>query len=142
MSTIAPTAFGELLRRHRHTAELTQEALAERAGLSVDGIQKLERGVTHPYRDTVQRLVTALQLAGAGEHAFREAAPAPRQRAPSALPSPPAQPRHQSDALIARALVIGSAQCDSEDTMAPYPWDDHPPRMVSLVASRPWPSDR
>jgi non-specific serine/threonine protein kinase len=92
MSTIAPTAFGELLRRHRHTAELTQEALAERAGLSVDGIQKLERGVTHPYRDTVQRLVTALQLAGAGEHAFREAATAPRQRRSLLAPLDPALP--------------------------------------------------
>ena len=44
--------FGDLLRQYRQAAGLTQEALAERAGLSVHGIQKLERGVTHPYRDT------------------------------------------------------------------------------------------
>jgi transcriptional regulator with XRE-family HTH domain len=42
--------FGELLRKHRLAAELTQELLAERAALSVNGIQKLERGATHPYR--------------------------------------------------------------------------------------------
>jgi transcriptional regulator with XRE-family HTH domain len=42
--------FGELLRRHRQAAGLTQQELAERAGLSVHGIQKLERGATHPYR--------------------------------------------------------------------------------------------
>jgi non-specific serine/threonine protein kinase len=54
--------FGDLLRQHRLAAQLTQEALAERAGLSVHGIQKLERGVTRPYRDTVKRLFAALQL--------------------------------------------------------------------------------
>src|SRR5262249_27336482 len=58
----APTTFGELLRRHRQAAGLTQQELAERAGLSVHGIQKLERGVTHPYRDTVRGLVAALNL--------------------------------------------------------------------------------
>ena len=36
--------FGTLLRRFRTAACLTQERLAERAGLSVYGIQKLERG--------------------------------------------------------------------------------------------------
>jgi DNA-binding XRE family transcriptional regulator len=36
--------FGDLLRRYRLAANLTQEALAERAGLSDSGIQKLERG--------------------------------------------------------------------------------------------------
>jgi non-specific serine/threonine protein kinase len=62
MSVDATTAFGTLLRRHRMAAGLTQETLAERAGLSVYGIQKLERGTTHPYRDTAERLVAALEL--------------------------------------------------------------------------------
>jgi predicted ATPase/DNA-binding XRE family transcriptional regulator len=56
------TPFGALLRQHRISAGLTQEALAEQAGLSVYGIQKLERGTTHPYRDTAERLVSALDL--------------------------------------------------------------------------------
>jgi predicted ATPase/DNA-binding XRE family transcriptional regulator len=60
---ISPT-FGDLLRQHRLAAGLTQEALAERAGLSMHGIQKLERGVTRPYRDTVRRLLAALKLSG------------------------------------------------------------------------------
>jgi transcriptional regulator with XRE-family HTH domain len=38
-----PSAFGELLRRHRAEAGLTQEALAERAGLSRRRIADLER---------------------------------------------------------------------------------------------------
>ncbi|MDQ3811631.1 MAG: tetratricopeptide repeat protein, partial [Chloroflexota bacterium] len=56
------STFGALLRRHRVAAGLTQEALAERAGLSVYGIQKLERGATRPYRDTAARLASALEL--------------------------------------------------------------------------------
>ena len=62
MATQSTTAFGALLRTHRVTAGLTQEALAERAGLSVYGIRKLEAGTTHPYRDTAQRLILALEL--------------------------------------------------------------------------------
>ena len=54
-----PTAQGS-----RMTAGLTQEALAERAGLSVCGIQDLERGVTRPLKDTAQRLIGALALGG------------------------------------------------------------------------------
>jgi predicted ATPase/DNA-binding XRE family transcriptional regulator len=57
-----PATFGDLLRAHRRAVGLTQQQLAERAGLSVHGIQKLERGATHPYRDTAQRLMVALQL--------------------------------------------------------------------------------
>ena len=45
-------SFGELLRPHRQAGGLAQRKLAERAGLSVHGIQKLERGVTHPSLDT------------------------------------------------------------------------------------------
>jgi non-specific serine/threonine protein kinase len=59
---MASLAFSDLLRHHRLAAGLTQEALAERAGLSVHGIQKLERGVTRPYRDTVGQLLGALPL--------------------------------------------------------------------------------
>jgi non-specific serine/threonine protein kinase len=55
-------SFGDLLRQHRRAPGLTQEALAERAGLTVDGIRKLERGVTRPNRHTVQCLVAALGL--------------------------------------------------------------------------------
>ncbi|MBV9602192.1 MAG: tetratricopeptide repeat protein [Chloroflexi bacterium] len=62
MPADSTTTFGALLRQHRIAAGLTQESLAERAGLSVYGIQKLERGTTHPYRDTAERLLTALQL--------------------------------------------------------------------------------
>ena len=55
--------FAALLKRQRQAAGLTQEALAERAGLSARAIAYLERGTHTPYRDTVSRLADALALA-------------------------------------------------------------------------------
>ena len=53
--------FGTLLRHYRRAAELTQEELAERAGISVRSISDLERGSAHrPRRDTVDMLIRAL----------------------------------------------------------------------------------
>jgi predicted ATPase/DNA-binding XRE family transcriptional regulator len=76
-SAHAPT-FGDLLRRHRRALELTQEALAERAGVSVRTISDLERGArTHPYRETANVLATALGLAGSERAALLAAARRP-----------------------------------------------------------------
>jgi predicted ATPase/DNA-binding XRE family transcriptional regulator len=83
MPASTQSRFGELLRQHRLAAGLTQEALAERAGLSVHGIQKLERGVTHPYRETTQRLSVGLRLAP-DEDAHLRNAGEPEQRRPTA----------------------------------------------------------
>jgi transcriptional regulator with XRE-family HTH domain len=67
-------AFGMLLRRYRLSAGLTQEALAERAGLSLRGLSDLERGVRRaPYADTVDRLVDALDL-GPNDRAMLQSA--------------------------------------------------------------------
>jgi DNA-binding XRE family transcriptional regulator len=51
-------SFGLLLRQHRLAASLSQEVLAERAGLSVNAIAALERG-----RSTAPRPATVLLLA-------------------------------------------------------------------------------
>jgi transcriptional regulator with XRE-family HTH domain len=83
--TRPPATFGDLLRQHRQAAGLTQQALAERAGLSVHGIQKLERGATRPYRDTAQRLIAALQLIS-DERARFQAAVSPVRRHASTTP--------------------------------------------------------
>ncbi|HZB97282.1 MAG TPA: helix-turn-helix domain-containing protein, partial [Candidatus Sulfotelmatobacter sp.] len=59
-------AFGALLRSHRRNKGWTQQALAERAGLSADAISALERGTRRtPWPDTVDRLVDALELSEA-----------------------------------------------------------------------------
>ena len=56
--------FGHLLRRHRLAAGLSQAELAERAGLSPDGIGALEAGRrANPRPYTVRALAEALALA-------------------------------------------------------------------------------
>jgi predicted ATPase/transcriptional regulator with XRE-family HTH domain len=56
-------SFGDLLRRLRSAAALSQEELAERAGLSRHGISDLERGARHaPRLETVRMLADALAL--------------------------------------------------------------------------------
>jgi transcriptional regulator with XRE-family HTH domain len=40
--------FGELLRRYRLAASISQERLAERAGLSVQALSALENGRRRP----------------------------------------------------------------------------------------------
>lgn len=57
--------FGLLLRQHRLAAGLSQESLAERAGLSVEGVSALERGYRErPQRQSIAALATALALTG------------------------------------------------------------------------------
>ena len=55
--------FGLLLRRLRERSGLSQEQLAERAGISAKAVSALERGERqHPYPHTVRSLATALGL--------------------------------------------------------------------------------
>jgi predicted ATPase len=81
--------FGELLRRHRVAAGMTQEELAEGARLSARAISDLERGVNRTARkDTARLLAEALRLAPEDRAVFEATArgrPAPAGRAiPSA----------------------------------------------------------
>jgi transcriptional regulator with XRE-family HTH domain len=69
------TAFGDLLRRLRSAAALSQEALAGRAGLSRNAIGELERGLhPAPRLETVRLLADALALAEAERAALLTAA--------------------------------------------------------------------
>jgi non-specific serine/threonine protein kinase len=79
-------SFGSRLRAYRSDAGLTQEELAERAGLSRRGIADLERGVRRtPYTHTLERLRAALDLSDADYAALVEAAhPHSVQREPDA----------------------------------------------------------
>jgi transcriptional regulator with XRE-family HTH domain len=47
MASAASSPFGDLLKRYRAAAGLTQDELAERAQLSARTISDLERGVKH-----------------------------------------------------------------------------------------------
>lgn len=67
--------LGELLRDHRCRLGLTQEELADRAGLSVRTISHVETGrIARPRPATVRRLAEALALTGAGLEEFQRAA--------------------------------------------------------------------
>ncbi|MDP9369103.1 MAG: helix-turn-helix domain-containing protein [Chloroflexota bacterium] len=81
------STFGNLLRRHRMAAGLSQEELAERAGVSARGISDLERGVrTGPRKDTLALLLDALGLPPPERSALLAAA----RRAPARRSSPTA----------------------------------------------------
>ena len=63
MTTREPADVGDLPRRLRTAAALSQEELAERAGISVRGLSDVERGVVHaPRLETVRLLADALRL--------------------------------------------------------------------------------
>jgi transcriptional regulator with XRE-family HTH domain len=86
-------SLGGLVRAHRGRLGLTQEQLAERAGLSERTLRNLERGrIRRPYPDTVRRLADALELAGRPRGQFEVAARgvaralAPEAAVPSLLP--------------------------------------------------------
>jgi len=90
----ASETFGSLLRRYRLGAGLSQEALAERAGLSTDAIAHLERGRRNaPRLVTVGMLADALQLgpperaALIGAATKGQAAPVARAAQPEPLPA-------------------------------------------------------
>ncbi len=59
----APSSFGDILKRFRIAAGLTQDALGEQAKLSMRSISDLECGVNRaPHKDTLDALVDALGL--------------------------------------------------------------------------------
>lgn len=70
-----PRAFGDLLKRFRLQVGLSQEALAERAGLSPRGVSDLERGILmNPRPATVRLLADALGLSEGERASFLAAA--------------------------------------------------------------------
>jgi tetratricopeptide (TPR) repeat protein/transcriptional regulator with XRE-family HTH domain len=110
MQTSQPVAFGTLLRRYRIAAGLTQEELAERAGISLRSLGDMERGVVHtPRKDTIALLAAALALSPPEGAALAEAArrlSAPATSVPgSVVPSaPPFVGRARELALLERHL--------------------------------------
>ena len=83
-----PTGFGERLKAVREAAGLTQDQLAERAGLYKFSIAKLEQGVREPTWGTVQVLAKAL---GVDCTAFQIAV------ASQAEPPPAKKPKKRKD---------------------------------------------
>jgi transcriptional regulator with XRE-family HTH domain len=107
--------FGLLLQRHRTAAGLSQEELAERAGLSRRGLSDLERGARRtPYPATVRRLAEALGLSEADRAALLMAA---HTRPGSTVVSDP-QPRAGPLPALADALdLTGVDRAPLEDVV-------------------------
>ncbi len=88
METTQTDGFGTLLKRRRAAAGLTQEELAERAGVSARAVSDLERGVKHrPHAYTVGRLAKALRLSSEDRVTFESAARAFITVAPPMTPA-------------------------------------------------------
>jgi predicted ATPase/DNA-binding XRE family transcriptional regulator len=106
--------FAHLLRWHRLALGLTQEALAERAALSVEAISALERGSRRrPQLHTLDRLTRALDLAPAAAETFRRTArPAsPRPTTPRVTPTDLGTvPAPMTDLIGRAAEVAATAQ--------------------------------
>lgn len=83
------SSFGELLRRFRGAAQLTQAGLAELSGVGFETIRSLESGRRKsPRGDTLQLLADALGLAGAERAGFAAAAAGVnRESVPHELPA-------------------------------------------------------
>ncbi len=108
--------FGALLRQFRLDAGMTQQELAERAGLSADAVSTLERGArTRPYRETVVSLGRALDLSPEREVLLESAA------------GIPPLPRRRGEALNASLLRI--VRPDAEET----PHNNLPRQLTSFV---------
>jgi predicted ATPase/class 3 adenylate cyclase len=108
MASTLPPPLGQLLKRYRIAAHLTQEELAERAGLSARAISDIERGLHRtPYQDTVSKLADALQLS-AEEHA-QFAAAARRSGAQDPVPAPERTPQLETVTLLADTLDASPA---------------------------------
>ena len=85
--------FGDLLRRHRASSNVTQEDLAERSGLTPQAIGLLERGERRrPHAYTVRKLAEALGLEGSDLAKFESAGRRPSIRRQAAKPSRRALP--------------------------------------------------
>src|ERR1700722_841612 len=98
--------FGRLLRELRLRAGLSQEQLAERAGMSTTGVGVLERELRHaPHRATVELLAEALGLSPVEREALEATAGPRRGRAPVARPAAPALPASPSS-LVGREADV------------------------------------
>jgi len=111
--------FGVLLRRHRLAAGLSQEALAERARMSSDGISALERGHRRtPQRETLRLLCGALGLNDEQAAEF-EAAAARSGVSGRSGPTPTANAQRRASSPLFAHVQIGPFQASLSRPVRP-----------------------
>jgi len=108
-SQLRGESFGRLLRAFRMSAGLTQEALAERAGLSRRGIADLERGARlSPHQHTIDKRAESL---GLERQAYAALAAASRRRGWGAAHGPVAASLAEPPtSLVGRAHELAELQ--------------------------------
>ena len=142
--TGAHQALGNLLRRYRETAGISQEALAERAGMSPRGLLYLERGMRRPYPATLRRLADALSLTAQERDALTKAirhtdAAAPSAADDTAVPhadyqvagpaaAPSIGPSHNLPASLSSFIGREHARARVQDLLTAH-------RLVTLVGA-------
>ncbi len=125
MDTTSSESFGRLLKQYRRSAELTQEALAERAGYSAVYLRKLERGERLPLTFTVGALADAMQLS-----------PQERDRLlAAARPAAARQTRPPAAALAGDTLAPLVGRASELDALQAHLAGDGPPLL--LLAGEP-----
>jgi transcriptional regulator with XRE-family HTH domain len=60
-SSLTETRLGQVIKRRREAAELSQEELAERAGVHRTYVSQLERGIKSPSVRILDRMAGALK---------------------------------------------------------------------------------
>src|SRR5580658_1231322 len=104
-------SFGELLRRLRIAASLTQEALADRCRISPATVAAIEQGRRKaPRLSTVKLIADALELSAADREMLARAADRGNAAAPGGTAAPDEHPGPAAAGAIADRLATGSAQ--------------------------------
>ena len=111
-------SFGALIRQLRLANGLTQAVLAERAGVAERTIQELERRAARPRRDTVRRLIAALNPPPEERSQLESIPPSPRRVVGDAGPLRQQRRRQLSDTVgrhpgnlsLLRSRLIGREQ--------------------------------
>ena len=116
-------SFGTLLRQLRLVEGITQATLAARAGVSERAVQELERDSVRPRRDTLRRLIEALDPPAEARAELESITPSPRRRAGErsgspgqhrhATPSGPGE-RRSSELPLLRSRLIGRERESAE----------------------------
>lgn len=131
--TAGTSAFGVLLRSHRLAAGLSQEALAELARMSPEGIGALERGIRRsPQRKTVALLADALHLGADARIDFEAAAArsaSPRAVGTSNAAGARASPVHSNLPLSLTSFIGREAELNDIAALV----RDH--RLVTLIGT-------
>jgi predicted ATPase/DNA-binding XRE family transcriptional regulator len=136
-ATRDPGVFAALIRHYRVAAGLSQEALAERAGISARGLSDLERGLSRaPRLSTLARLADALGLDPARRTQLLEASGRLPRSEPTAAAAMPAQPPlarpRQADANLPGYLTGLLGRHEDEFALAGMVEQDHI-RLVTLL---------